>query len=115
MKTSQKIVLGIGVLLLLGIVGWFFYRRRWREFDDNGNTQWLSGGGSGKLALQMKDDKHGIKKGDKIEVESSASGMRTGEMTVTDVFTDKGFSWVGTNKNAIPSGDRTPGKVRVIS
>lgn len=116
MSTTGKILLGLGGAAIVALVAYYFYMKRERTFDDNGNTKWLSGGGDDKLALQMTKDNHGIKSGDKIDIQFT--GTIGGDMKgalVTDVFTDKGFSWVSINEPAMAPGDKTPGTIKINS
>jgi hypothetical protein len=116
MTKSQKIALAIGGVALLALVTYIFYRRRWRTFENIGDSRWLpTTKNDARLGLRMTNRDHGIKIGDKVEIDHGNADTPTGETTVVDIV-DKGpHHYIVTNFKAPASNPDHGGKVRVVS
>jgi hypothetical protein len=116
MTTKQKYALGIGGALLVAIVAYIFYRKRWKTFVNIGDSQWLpTQYKDGRLALEMPDKNHGFTTGQKIEVDHDNRVTQKGKTQVLDVVEKNGRSYVVTALKAPFENPDFEGKVRVVS
>lgn len=119
MTKKQKIAIGAGGLIIAAIIGYILYRRRWQKFNSIGNSQWLPTDYSdGRLALRMDSEKHGIKPGDKVEIDHVNVQTPQGGAKVLDVVQKReeiGLStYVVTELPALYNQEGGAGKVRII-
>jgi hypothetical protein len=116
MTKTQKITLGVGAITLTAIIAYVFYRKRWQEFVNIGNSKWLpTDYNDNQLSLEMANENHGIKTGDSIEIEhKGAWGVPDGKAQAVDVVVKAGTPFVITSLK-LEANPRLSGKVRVTS
>jgi len=115
MKKGQKIALGVGAVLLLALVGFFFWKKRWQEFTNIGDSTWLpTTKNNGRLAIRPASSMHGIKPGNSIEIEHASSRVPQGKTTVLDVVSKNGIEYIVTSLAATANPDIT-GKFRFVA
>lgn len=116
MSKAQKIALAIGGVLLLALLVYIFWRRRWRDFTNIGDSRWLPTQHSDmRLAFRMPSKDHGIKVGDRIEVRHGSPRVPDGQMDVIDVVVKNENPYIVTNEKAPADNPDIVGELRVIS
>lgn len=116
MTTKQKYSIGIGGALLVAIVAYVFYRRRWKTFVNIGNSQWLpTRFQDSRMGLEMETADHGFNVGDLIEIDHSQPHLPKGKTKVIDVVTKNGLPFIITELKVSSETPDFQGKVRVVS
>lgn len=113
MTTTQKIAIAAGALALTALIGWYFWKKSWKEFSNIGDSTWLPTERNGKLAIRPASKMHGIKPGNRIEIEHANSQVPQGEAVVLDVVEKNGYPYIVTSLDMTTNPDIS-GKFRWI-
>ena len=109
------------ILMLTGLalIIWYFWTRRWKRFTDNGQAGELARIYTGTYSLELggllgfvATEPHGLKLGDKVEIEQD-SGARfasyNGTFDVAGIINDRVFAVAHSFEGNTPAN---PGKFR---
>jgi len=117
MKKYKKYIVIIGLLLAVGLVSWYYYKRRKRPFEDYGRSDWAGDTSLANLAFRLSH-KPSLKKDDEISIVFDNSKHLYPEMDgpakVVDILTpddsyDEKSYWIVTNKEHRGSGPQETG------
>lgn len=116
MTGKQKIAIGAGTLVVLGIIAFLVYRMLWKDFVNIGDSRYLpTRFNDARLGLQMKDKNHGIKVGDSVDITHDNDATAKGHARVLDIVEKGGLPFIITNLKAPYTNPDVAGKVRVTS
>jgi hypothetical protein len=119
---NKKVVIAVGLLLAVGLVGFYMWRKRKHVYEDYGRADWA--GDTSKTSLALRSSKKpGVKVGDTVEViqDNPAAKYKSinGEANVVEVFGpekswDKVSYWVVLDKAHPGSGPQEPGTYKRV-
>ena len=117
----KRIIVVVGILAVVGILSWYFWKRRKMPFEDYGRADWS--GDTTRQTLSLKTShKPIVKVGDTIDIVFDNASVKypsmAGKAEVVQILTpsqswNKESYWIVTDKPHNGSGPQETGKYRL--